>query len=303
MDDRTLLAQPHLTIVSAEPDFDLQHIAQIVVHSVAIAHREALEVLFSRLLAEVERSAVVAPKTLDLIGHTRSSASLLTLGDWMIDLANPATITFFRELADHEVLPRLGVRTLRLLGCNTAGTAQGRATIGKLGELLGLEVCGTNQLLHAGHYDAGGFRDCWSFLLVGTRELRQDTSRCPSKPAGDPYPRVLDLDALPAVPLGPHASPYPRRIASAQAAREILQLVRHREGAPLPGLSIAPTCELALPSATPDAYHVAHILLDGEFLRFYPDGMATSGIAFPVDDVTALCRIVATLCPDPGLSH
>jgi len=303
MDARTLLAQPHLTIVSAEPDFDLQQIAQIIVHAVTIARRSELEVLFGRLLVEVERSAAVTAKTLDLIGHTRSSASLLTLGDWMIDLADPATSAFFRELADREVLPRLGVRTLRLLGCNTAGTAQGRATIGQLGELLGLEVSGTNQLLHAGHVGACGFRDCWSFLLVGTGELRRDAARCPARPAGGPDRRILDLDALPAGPLGPHAGPYPRRIAGAQAARAILGLVRAREGAPIAGPPIAPTCELALPSAVHDAYHVAHVLLDGEFVRFYPDGMAGGGIAFPVDDAGALRRIVATLGPDPGLSH
>ncbi len=299
--DRALLAQPHLTVVSGEPDFDLQQIAQIITHSVIVEGRVKLEVLFGRLLAEVEHAAPIIPKTLDLIGHTRSSASLLSLGDWMLDVANPTTVEFFRELADREVLPRLGVRALRLLGCNTAGTTQGRATIKQLGELLGLEVLGTNQLLSPGQYDAGGFRDCWSFLLVSASELRADSSLPGVTPAETPYPRVLDIDALPAVALGSPAGPCPRRIVNAQAARQILQLVRRREGASMPGPPATPAYELALPARMSDAYHIAHVLFEGEFLRFYPDGMATIGIAFPVDDAGALRMIIAAQPPGPAL--
>lgn len=305
MDDRALLAHPHLTVVSGEPDFDLQQIAQIITHSVTVERYEDLEVLFGRLLTEVEHAAPVIPKTLDLIGHTRSCASLLALGDWVIDVANPATTAFFHGLVDREVLSRLGVRALRLLGCTTAGTVQARATIVQLSDLLELEVLGTNQLLSAGHYDAGGFRDCWNFLLVGASELRDASTshsyqRC-TTPAGRPYPRVLDLAALPAVALG---SPVcPRRVASAAAARQILQLVRQREGAGMHGVSTVPMFELALPSTVPGAYHVAHVVLDGEFLQFYPDGLAASGIVFPVDDASALQRIIAALPPGPELSH
>ena len=201
------------------------------------------------------------------------------------------------------MLPRLGVHALRLLGCNSAGSAQARATIGKLGELLELEVYGASQLLYAAHYGAGGFLDCWRFLLVGTSELRDESRGADAAPAGDPYARVLDIDALPVVALGSATGPYPRRIVTAQAARQILQLVRRRDGARMPGLLTTPMCELALPAAVPGAHHVAHVLLDGEFLRFYPDGMAADGIVFPVDDARALRRIVAELRPDPGLSH
>lgn len=292
--DRTLLIQPHLTIVSGEPDFDLRQIARIVTHSVTVDGRVELDVLLSRLMLEVERSPQVTPKTLDLIGHTRSSASLLSLGGWTINAADPATIALFRGLADREVLPRLGVHALRLLGCSSAVTLESQATIGTLADLLGIEVYGTNQLLSAAHYDAAGFRDGWSFLLVAASDMRRASAER-AGPVGDPHPHVLDLDALPAVVLGPPACP--RRIASAEAARQILQLVRRREGARMPGLVTAPACELALPAATPGAYHIAHLLLDGAFLQFYPDGMATAGIAFPVADASALRRVVATLRP------
>jgi hypothetical protein len=112
-----------------------------------------------------------------------------------------------------------------------------------------------------------------------------------------PYPRVLDVDMLPAVALG--SSPIPRRIADISQAGQILQLVRRREGAAMPGLLAAPVFELALPAAELGAYHVAHALLEGEFLRFYPDGMTSPGIVFPVEDAAALRRIAASLLPDP----
>ena len=303
MHERSLLSRPHLTIVSGEPDFELRRIAHIVTDSVMVDGRVELEELLGDLLIEAARSPEVAPKTLDLIGHTRSNASLLALGQWVIDVASPTTTAFFRELADHDVLPRLGVTALRLLGCNSAGTAQARATISKLGELLGLEVYGTTQLLHDDHYGTAGFRDCWSFLLVAASELRDEAlaGEAAGRAPAEPYARVLDVDTLPAVALGPSA--IPRRIATTQAAREILQLVRRREGAIMPGLLTVPAIELALPATELGAYYVAHVLLDGEFLRFYPDGMAASGIVFPVDDTAALREIIATLLPDPYVIH
>ena len=301
---RALLTQPHLSVVSGEPDFGLRDIAQRIDHPVMVEGRIELEILLGRLLNEVDRGAEVSRKSLDLIGHTRTSAALLSLGDWVIDVANPTTTAFFRGLADHAVLPRLGVDAVRLLGCNTATTAAGRATIRKLAELLELEVFGASQLLCSAHWAAAGLRSEWSFLLAEARQLSDAGARSggsAARPAAEPYPRVLDVDALPAIALAPSA--LPRRIAEVAQARQILQLVRRREGAIMPGILAAPSVELALPAATPGTYHVAHVLLGGEFLRFYPDGMASEGILFPVDDAAALRRIVHALLADPYPPH
>jgi hypothetical protein len=299
MDDRALLAQPHLTVVSGEPDFDLQHIAQTIHGSSRADGRCALETLLCRLMHTVEAGAPVAAKTLDLIGHTRSRGSLLALGDWVIDTTSPVTAAFFRGLADHDVLPRLGIRALRLLGCNTAATPQGRATIRRLADLLGIDVLGARQLLHVGHWGPAGFRDEWQFLLAEAGEHdRADAAAAPAVaagPNGSPYPRFFDIDALPSAPLTRHSPRYSRRIATPPAARAILQLVRRREGAQMPGLLAQPSCELALPAVAADSYYIADVLLDGQFLRFYPDGPAASGILFPVDDAEALGAIIAAL--------
>jgi hypothetical protein len=299
-----LLAQPHLTVVSGEPDGELRRIEQLISHRATVDGRADLEALLGELL-DAAGSRPVACKTLDLIGHTRADDCLVTLGQWVIDIANATVSAFFRGLADHDVLPRLGVTALRLLGCHSAETDRGRATLLGLRDLLGLEVYGARQVLYAAHYGPQGFRDCWDFLLVGASELAPDAGEHDATPAGDPYPRMLDIDALPAVVLRERDVPGQRGaliVASAVAAREILRLIRRAEGARMPGLLTAPLHELALPAAAPGSYHVAHVLLDGEFLRFYPDGMAATGVVYPVDDAAELRRVVAGLSPAAALT-
>ncbi|HEX3763243.1 MAG TPA: hypothetical protein VHW23_31330 [Kofleriaceae bacterium] len=311
MEDPALLAGPHLSVVSAEPDGELQRIARTIGPCVTVNGPRALEAALTRLAAAADRApgaadrsadrtaartaARTATRTLDLIGHTRTVASLLSLGDWRIDAADPATVAVFRELAERAVLPRLGIHALRLLGCRSAGSERGRDTICRLAALLGVEVAGTRELLHAGNYGPGGFRDEWSFLLVRASELR----RPPDEPRGPPGPRTLELAALPAIALAAHAAPCPRRIASEHATRRILALVRRAAGACMPGPPPPPAIELALPLR--GGHHLAHVVLDGGFLRLYPDGMARPGVLFPVGDPDALHRIIAGLpaAPDP----
>ncbi|HEX8108307.1 MAG TPA: hypothetical protein VF516_11295, partial [Kofleriaceae bacterium] len=96
------------------------------------------------------------------------------------------------------------------------------------------------------------------------------------------------------IALDAHAAPCPRRIASEDAAHRILALVRRGAGACMPD-ALAPSIELAMPLPRPGAYHLAHVVLDGSFLRLYPDGMARAGVVFPVDDPGALHRIIAGL--------
>jgi hypothetical protein len=107
---------------------------------------------------------------------------------------------------------------------------------------------------------------------------------------------------------------WPRRLATPDAVRSILTLIRRDAGAPMPGLQASPSCELVLPSRTPGQFHVMHVLFDGAFVRVYPhgddasdddasDGVGTGdppGIIYPVDDPAALLRLMATLAPPPA---
>lgn len=236
---RELLSGTQLSVISAEPDRELERIAQLITPSVQIDGRAELEVLFGRLLVASEGQAPV-PKTLDLIGHTTASGALLRLGGWVIDATSPTVTAFFRELADHDVLPRLGVHAVRLLGCKTADSGQGRSTICRLSDVLAVEVYGTDHLLYDAHYDTRGFRDCWNFLLVRASDMRRTTSCASVVPEAARWPRTLDIDALPALQIFPPAASaapaapaarWPLRIATAAAAGELLRLIRRDAGA------------------------------------------------------------------------
>jgi hypothetical protein len=290
--DRARLAQSHLTVLSGEPDFDLRTIGELVGDCTVVDGRADLEAMLSALLVASETAPItIAPKTLDLVGHTRTADAMLTLGDWMVDAANPTVTVFFRGLAEHDVLPRLGIHTVRLLGCRTADSARGRATICALAEILGVEVEGTTAMLSPSHYRDGGFRDEWQFLLVGATDLQ----RAPAEVAvGEPNHRCLDIDALPAIELaGERSWLWPVRIATPSIGREILQLVQRDRGAYSAGVSALPDCELALP--TTHGYHIAEVVLGGHFLRFHPDGDGAPGILYPVEDPTALRRLLELL--------
>lgn len=290
-----LLAQPHLSLIARQADHELSRIQDLIEHKVLVDGRADIEEVLGRLLAV---RAPVAPKTLDLIGHSSPGKSLLMLGDWVIDSSSATVTAFFRELAEHDVLPRLGIRAVRLLGCGTASSSHGRSTIHALARILEVEVYGTTELIYSAHYDARGFRDECRHALACSSDLRA-TSDEPREPAEDrtqvnPYPRLLDLDALPAAPLGVRREPWPRRIANVEIARRILGLVRRTEGAEMPGLLASPSCELALPSAEASSYHIVQVLLDGNFVRVYPD-QQRSGIVYPVDDSRGLRQMIDEL--------
>ena len=297
MNHSALLARPHLSVITGDADSELARIQELIEYKVLVDGRGDLEELFGRLLGA---GASPTPKTLDLIGHSTPDQALLALGTWVIDAARPAVRAFFRELAELEVLPRLGIHAVRLLGCQTAETAPGRATICKLSEILGVEVLGTRELLYSAHYDARGFKDESQHVLASSHDLRGEPDRTIGSIGASRYPRLLDIDVLPSSPLSTHPPPWPRRIATADAARDILRLVRRAAGAEMPGLLAQPSCELALPSARPGWYHLLQILLDGELVRAYPDGTHQPGIVFPVDDPRALRALVEQLPASPA---
>lgn len=284
-----LLAQRHLSIVSSYADAELGRIRETIPHAIAIEGRADLELLLGRLLDEEVSST---PKTLDLIGHTTSDKSLLVLGDWVIDATNACVLSFFRGLADQDVLRRLGIEAVRLLGCTSADTAHGRWTVCALADVLGVEVYGTNGLLLASHYDRNGFRDEARFLLTSAAQLQNGGGAPRPLDRGAHDPHVLDLDSLPAAALP--ARPWPVRIPDRDEAKALLRLVRRRDGSVLPGLQAAPSCELAFPVGD-GHYYLMQVLLDSELVRVYPASRAEHGLVYPVDDPYAFGKLIAQL--------
>lgn len=284
--DAELLGLAHLSLIGRSDDPELHKIEHAIAHPLVIDGRADLEATLCALLSRAHSGA---PKTLDLIGHSTAGASLLALGTWVIDASSPIVTAFFRELADQNVLPRLGVTAVRLLGCSTAETAHGKWTMCALAEILGIEVYGTTGMLLSSYYDERGFSDERRYLLTSASQLRQQGAV--SRPVrGEPSGYVLDIDALPPLSLE-HRRTWPVHVVGAEQAREILSFIRRREGATMPGLTATPSCEIALPSSSPGAYHRVEVLCDGELVRVHPQGV-THGIVYPVNDPETFRQLV-----------
>lgn len=119
-----------------------------------------------RAVLEQRLDEPAAPTTLDLLGHSTRGHRLLRLGDTPIDMLNPAVARFFRTLAGTGLLPRLGIVTVRLLGCETGVTESGRRTLRMLARTLHLPVAGTLAPLLKSHSDQNGFKPAYAHLLV-----------------------------------------------------------------------------------------------------------------------------------------
>ena len=286
-----LLAQPHLSIVSSHRDSELARIQDLVEHRLLVDGRGELERVLGSLLAAAGPHPT--PKTLDLIGHSSPGKSLLLLGDWAIDASSATVTAFFRELADQDVMARLGVRAVRLLGCVTAESGQGRHTIRTLAEILGVEVYGTSNLIFSSHYNATGFAVEREFHLVSATELASREVERQPLASGIATVQVLDVDALPPGYSFAPSGPWPHRFADESDMAKLLRLVRRREGAQMPGLLSMPACELLFP-APEGAQRRIQIVLDGAFVRVYPTEQGPA-ILYPVDDPRAVATLIAHL--------
>ena len=280
------LSRPQLSVITSTGDVELAKLQTVFDHGFTVSGRCELESFLGQLLAS---TAAPAPKTLDLIGHT-IAGKLLSIGDWVIDASSARVRAYFRELADLEVMTRLGIHSVRLLGCMTAESTSGRRTICTLSEILGIEVFGTRDLIFADHYRDSGFSA--DELLACSSDLRREFVE-PRRPilAG---PRTLDLDSMPASPVERSADrQWPLRVATQGQARALLMHIDRRNGTAMPGLLATPACELALPSHREDTYHRLELLLDGELVRIY-DATGT-GLVYAVDDPDALEILVENI--------
>jgi hypothetical protein len=126
------------------------------------------------------------PITLDLIGHGTRGHRLLRLGQTPIDMLNPHVAGFFATLARDQLLTRLHVTAVRLLGCETAVTDAGQRTLRMLSHALRLPVFGTTKPLFKSHSNSAGFDPAFAHILIeaaaltGTRQPRPE----PAWPGG-----------------------------------------------------------------------------------------------------------------------
>jgi hypothetical protein len=165
---RARFAGPHLNVVAAEAGQELDAILARLDEALLVADGASLR---AGLAALAEGLPPAGPRTLDLIGHTVGGARLLRLGDLVLDADDPASFAPLARLRADGHLHRLTISAVRLLGCGTATTDAGRATIRALAAAVALPVHGTTQLVHAIHFGPAGLRARYQHLLVGDRAL------------------------------------------------------------------------------------------------------------------------------------
>jgi hypothetical protein len=282
-----LMDHCHLCFVARGSDPESARLHAVLPDAVPVADRGELEVVLGRML-DARNGRAPTPTTLDLVGYATAD-KLLAIGDWAIDGDDRAVVAFFRELAEHDVLPRLGIQTLRLIGSLTGATSRGMGALRALADLLGIEVFGTTELIYERHFGRDGFTATGSLVRSD-----DDPTSSPPMPPAFTAQRELAIDALPVRPLEPGV---PVAVASRDHAHALLQLIARRAGTVMPGLLARPYCELAMPSHDPDAFHRLEILLAGDYVRTYPGGPLEPGVVFPVRDRHAALQIVDELRP------
>jgi hypothetical protein len=268
-----------LCFVASGEDAERARLQAVLRDAMPVADRAELEVLLGRTL---DARGHARPKTLDLVGYATTS-KLLSIGGWTIDGEDRAVLAFFRGLAEQEVLPRLGVHSVRLIGSLTGATPAGMLALRALARVLGVRVFGATELIYARHFDQTGF------IADGALVSSDDdpTSTPPYAPTLEPRHELV-VDALPARPLvaGERIS-----IASRDDAHALLGVIARTAGVAMPGLLAVPSCELALPSTEPNAFHRLELLFGGSYVRVYPGGPFEPGVVFPVRDPHAALEI------------
>jgi hypothetical protein len=123
------------------------------------------------------RGHAVADKRVDLvdlIGHSRGDGCLV-IGTWAIDDTAQTGASF--NLLLRPWLERLGVRTIRLLGCSTGTTMQGRNVMRRIARAARCEVFGTKRHVTTRDYCATGFaNDACIAQLTRSRSETRDQS-------------------------------------------------------------------------------------------------------------------------------
>jgi hypothetical protein len=160
---------PPVPLNIASPDCAERFFAGRAPRCVTLRHAASLAELREALDRCLDDPA--QPVTLDLIGHATRGHRLLRLGQTPIDMLDPHVAGFFATLARDQLLTRLHVTAVRLLGCETAVTDAGQRTLRMLSQTLRLPVFGTTKPLLKSHSNSAGFDPAFAHILIEATAL------------------------------------------------------------------------------------------------------------------------------------
>ncbi|HWU86748.1 MAG TPA: hypothetical protein VN253_05720 [Kofleriaceae bacterium] len=293
---------PSINIISAGTDLELKEVRDRVENEPPPAvDRQAVQ----SILQTLRRLRAPAEQTLDLIGHSAGVECYLKIGEWVIDGFSDegADLRDFVRLRLKPLLQQLHIKQLRLLGCATATTEEGWATMQTIAQWLAdldVEVFGTNRIIYARNFDPHGFtaldvlhshRENQKALLgFDGDHLAQAKVNVPLRP--DLLCREQRWTLQPAS--------CPQCSAPGDLAQEIWDLVDSSVAWSLPGLLAAPLYEVQIPTGDDEVQRL-HALVKYELVRvFPPDPYDRNGVVYRVNDSKALETLLASL---PGTSE
>jgi len=257
-------ALPHISVAGLEEPAALAEQPVIA----GLARVDSL-VGLHRLLTDLVRIAPTHAATLDLIGPS-TGTGVLQLGRSAIDATNPAVLDLFEAIGEEQLVHRLAIRAVRLLGARTATEQLGQDTLRRLRQFLGVPVLGTTSLLSRTSFGEHGLDRALDNELVDDRAA---PARKPVVlPTTAPRTRPFGFDAVGIVKesaLLPVT--WPRFVVPRGFdLKTLTNQIRAGDGQALPGLLALPRCELLIPAGRmlgEERFRVLEVLFNWELVR------------------------------------
>jgi hypothetical protein len=303
MADCKKLRDPRINVSASPADGELARALEIVGNEEPVEGLDGLRRVLDELgCCRGRRTS--SGRTLDLIAHS-DPARLLRLGQSVIDPDDEGVRTFFERMAADQVLDRLYISELRLLGCETAMSSEGQAAIRTLTDILGIRVVGTTKLVYAAYFGEKGLKERYEPMLCDASmlpDLDEERARWPVDPPPERAPpfqpdslETTPADELPAVSwprVGEDADARPRSERDADV-RPLVDLIEGGDGRVMPRMLVQPRCEVLLGSGDEQVRRV-EILFDHELVRVRPAGTDV-GAVYRVRNPAELAAWVASV--------
>lgn len=278
-----------LNVISQDSDHEIRELYDLLkAGKRAEAESSVLSIVSNDQLdaLDVDLTVDAGARAVDLIGHSierrRTEPGIyLQIGKWTITYSNVAGFC----QAARPVLENKGITKLRLLGCMTAATSGGWATIQELARQLNVVVYGTSRDIWAADYTSQGFMSydaLHASTARGKAELPAQNS--PGYLVEARVDETLIRDHLRRETLGPGALGPAEEIIPADLAGSIWDQIDPTMSWSLPGLLTQPSRELLLPAGGGEYYRV-QILPRCRAVRVFPlppSPYEQHGLVYPV---------------------
>jgi hypothetical protein len=285
-----------INISHSDPDIPLEEIQGKLKAVLEIVRRteKPTEIVANAILCMAGRGCA----SVDLVAHSTSAGQLLMFGTWEIR-ANDTLKRFCQRVRHHLGSRRVTDVSVRLIGCGTAGTSEGKKALAMMERELKMPVLGTATLVMAKHFSPDGYTG--GFLVRdGATKRRPESVRAVlwQLPSDLEIPRPDPKDFLP-----PHEDPalaaFLERVFAALGS-----VVEMNRAFQAPGLLLQPLTSVVLPATTrsleerpselPHRLLRMDVLFDVRLLRIWPmnDGQ---GVIYQIRNRAALLEQLRAL--------